>query len=93
MRCKKCAKTFRTPPYKMRETQICSVCSQSRFTLRNEETMSSDIRIEGKHNEDRVILDKDNIQELKSKQIKNKILNKLKKILENQIMVIKKEQK
>lgn len=28
MRCKKCLKTFRTPPLEMRKTQVCSICTK-----------------------------------------------------------------
>jgi hypothetical protein len=36
MRCKICNNTFRTPPPKMRKTQICTSCSKTDFSTRNE---------------------------------------------------------
>lgn len=46
MRCKKCAKVIRTPPERMRETQICAECSKVNFPTRDEVKIGSSVMIE-----------------------------------------------
>lgn len=98
MRCKKCAKTFRTPPHKMRKTQICSICTK-KLEQRKTEKITHSVKwnvVKSKTiNEHEVKSDSmknepesETMQDLKNQQIKNQ--SKLIQIID-EIFVLNKE--
>ena len=64
MRCKICSKTFRIPPPRMRETQICSECTKFQFPTRKDVKEGSLVMIEKKRDRGTGILTKGTVEKI-----------------------------